>query len=44
MSYQEDLPETSGYSKVSVVISAIVGLVLVGLGQTVAIADAAFRY
>jgi len=28
MSYQEDLPETSGYSKVSVVISAIVGLVL----------------
>jgi hypothetical protein len=28
MSYQEDLPETSGYSKVSVVISAIVGLAL----------------
>jgi len=28
MSYQEDLPETSGYSRVSVVISAIVGIVL----------------
>jgi hypothetical protein len=28
MSYEEDLPETSGYSKVSVAISAIVGLVL----------------
>ena len=28
MSYQEDLPETSGYSKVSVVISAIAGLAL----------------
>jgi hypothetical protein len=28
MSYQDDLPETSGYSKVSVVISAIVGLAL----------------
>ena len=28
MSYQEDLPETSGYSRVSVVISAIVGLAL----------------
>lgn len=28
MSYQDDLPETSGYSKVSVVISAIVGLAI----------------
>jgi len=28
MSYQDDLPETSGYSKVSVVISAIAGLAL----------------
>jgi hypothetical protein len=28
MSYQDDLPETNGYSKVSVVISAIAGLAL----------------
>jgi len=28
MSYQDDLPETSGYSKVSVILSAIAGLAL----------------
>ncbi|WP_299333461.1 hypothetical protein [Haloplanus sp.] len=28
MSYQDDLPETSGYSKVSVIFSAIAGLAL----------------
>jgi len=28
MSYQDDLPETSGYSKVSVIFSAVAGLAL----------------